>query len=88
MDSVKYDPASYPYSKQEEDQLIATMADERYATDAAILLRHYRDGVMFTDIAEEQNVSKQAVHMLAQRHLRKFRKIWKLINKTTVGGVK
>lgn len=88
LDSVKYDPASYPYSKQEEDQLIATMADERYATDAAILLRHYRDGVMFTDIAEEQNVSKQAVHMLAQRHLRKFRKIWKLINKTTVGGVK
>lgn len=88
LDSIKYDPASYPYSEEEVNQLISTMADERYAKDAEILLRHYRDGVQFTDIAEEQKVSKQAVHMLAQRHLRKFRKIWKSINKNMVGGVK
>lgn len=87
LDGVKYDPASYPYTKLEENKLIATMADERYAQDALVLVRHYRDGERFTDIAVEQKVSKQAIHMLAQRHLRQFRNIWKSIKRELRGGM-
>lgn len=82
LDHVRYDPETYPYDRVVQDRLVRELSDERCAMEASILLRHYRDGVQYTDIAEEQHVSKQAIHMMAQRHLRKLRKMWMRIKTT------
>lgn len=75
LDGVRYNIDDYPYSKKEEARIVDAILAIRDTTVTDYLLKHYKDGIKYSDMAYAENKSKQNAHGFGRRRLAYVRNI-------------
>lgn len=75
LDGVRYNIDDYPYSKKEEAKIVDAILAIRDTTVTDYLLKHYKDGIKYSDMAYAENKSKQNAHGFGRRRLAYVRNI-------------
>lgn len=75
LDRIRYDIDNYPYTKKEETKIVNAIMKIEDKTITDYLLKHYKDGVRYSDMATAKNTSKQNEHGFGKRRLAYVRSI-------------
>ena len=75
LDGVRYNIDDYPYSNKEEGRFVDAILTIRDTTVTDYLLKHYKVGIKYSDMAYAENKSKQNAHGFGRRRLAYVRNI-------------